>query len=189
MDDLTLLDEVLAKAATLIGNVNEDQWGLPTPCPDYDVKALVGHMVGWAQVFASAANGEQFQGDPTAYAADADAAQDFRAAAARMSDGWRSGGVDRTVPMVGGEQPASMVFNMTLMEYMTHGWDLARGTAQPVPFTDEEAAETLARAEQTLPPKYRGEGMPFGDIVDTPADAPSIARLAAFMGRDPAPVS
>src|SRR5436305_1518026 len=55
MDDVRLLDEVLAKAATLIGNVKEDQWELPTPCPDYDVKALVGHMVGWAQVFASAA--------------------------------------------------------------------------------------------------------------------------------------
>ena len=33
----------------------------------------------------------------------------------------------------GGEQPAEMVFNMTLMEYLTHGWDLAVGSGQDDP--------------------------------------------------------
>ena len=87
--------------------------------------------------------------------------------------------------MGGGEQPAEMVFNMTLMEYLTHGWDLAVGSGQEIPFTEDEAAQVLARAEATLPPQYRGDGMPFGEIVPVPDAAPAIDRLAGFMGRDP----
>jgi hypothetical protein len=69
---------------------------------------------------------------------------------------------------------------------MTHGMDLAVATGQSVPYTEAEAAETLARAEKTLPPEYHGEGMAFGPIVPIADDAPAIDRLAAFLGRGPA---
>jgi uncharacterized protein (TIGR03086 family) len=81
------------------------------------------------------------------------------------------------------EMPASTVFNMTLIEYLTHGWDLARATGQEVPYDDEEAESTLQVASETLPPKYRGEGKPFGDIVPVPDEADATDRLAGFMGR------
>jgi hypothetical protein len=66
-----------------------------------------------------------------------------------------------------------------------HGWYLARATAQPVPFTDQEATETLIRAKATLAPEYRGENMPFGQIVPTGQDASAVDRLVAFLGREP----
>ena len=78
-----------------------------------------------------------------------------------------------------------MAFNMTVMEYLTHGWDLATATGQKMPWSDDEAADVLARAEKTLPAQYRGDGMPFGDIVDVPDTAPPADRVAAFMGRTP----
>ena len=34
-----------------------------------------------------------------------------------------------------------MAFNMTVMEYMGHGWDLATATGQTPPFTEAQAAE------------------------------------------------
>jgi uncharacterized protein (TIGR03086 family) len=89
------------------------------------------------------------------------------------------------VTLTGDAQPAELVLNMTLMEYVTHGWDLATATGQPVPYTEDEAAEVLARAERTLPPQYRGADMPFGDIVPVPGDAPAVDRLMGFMGRSP----
>jgi uncharacterized protein (TIGR03086 family) len=79
-----------------------------------------------------------------------------------------------------------MVVNMTVMEYLTHGWDLAIATGQPVPYADEEAAAALERAQGTLPPQYRGAGQPFGDIVEVPDDAPAIDRFVGFLGRNPA---
>jgi uncharacterized protein (TIGR03086 family) len=140
-------------------------------------------MAGWVHVFAAAANGHRFDGDPSAARGGPESAAEFRQAADEMIAGWRAGGLDRSVPMTGSEVPGAMAVNMTLMEYITHGWDLAVATGRPVPYSDDEAAEVLRRAETTLPPQFRGEGKPFGPIVEAPQDAPTIERLAAFMGR------
>ncbi|WP_405702774.1 hypothetical protein OG209_38795 [Streptomyces sp. NBC_01383] len=75
----------------------------------------------------------------------------------------------------------------TVMEHLTHGWDLATATGQPIPFTEQEAMETLARAEATLPPQYRGEHMPFGPIVPVAENASAVDRMVASMGRESGP--
>lgn len=185
MTEIELLDVVLAKTADVIEVVRPDQRSLPTPCPGYDVTALIDHLVGWVQVFEAGCHGRSHDGDPAAYRAGPDPAGDFRAASASLVAGWRDLGFDRQVRVSSGEMAGEMVFNMTLMEYLTHGWDLAVGTDQPVPYTEEEAVATLARAETTLPPEYRGEGMPFGHIVAVDADASAVDRLVGFLGRDP----
>ncbi|HEU0132083.1 MAG TPA: TIGR03086 family metal-binding protein [Mycobacteriales bacterium] len=184
MSDVDVLEGVLDKGATLIENVRPEQHGDPTPCPEYDVKTLVFHMVGWLRAFAEGANGRTFEGDPNAYASD-DPAGDFRAAAAECVRGWREHGTDRTVKLSSMELPAANVLGMTLMEYVTHGLDLARATGQEPPFTDDELAVTYDRAVATLPDQYRGEGMPFAHAVPVPDDAPVRDRLLGFMGRTP----
>jgi uncharacterized protein (TIGR03086 family) len=186
MDDLDLLEGVLDKTAALLEGVTPDQYGDPTPCPDYDVRALVNHITGWVQAFAASANGGPPAIDPTTHEAGDDPAAEFRAAADSIMQGWRTKGLDRSVSMMGGDSPARIVVNMTIMEYVTHGWDLATATKQPVPYTEEEAAQALALAEGTLPAQYRGSDQPFGDIVDVPGTAPAVDRFIGFMGRDPA---
>jgi uncharacterized protein (TIGR03086 family) len=184
MDDIDLLQSVLAKDEALIAAVGSDQLRGPTPCPDYDVGTLVNHIVGWAQAFEAGANGREHEGDPATYTS-ADPVADFREAAAGVVAGWRAGGVDRKVGITGGKLPGQMVLAMTIMEFVAHGWDLATATGQQVPFSDDELAAALARAETTLPPEYRGAGKPFGDQVEVPADAPVLDRFVAFMGRRP----
>lgn len=187
MADVDLLEGVLAKTGDLVGGAGESQWERPTPCPQYDVRALISHIVGWAQVFAASASGEEPPGDPASYTAGSWAAADFRTAASRMVDGWRELGFDRKVRMTGGELPAEMVFNMTLMEYLTHGWDLAVATGQPVPYTSDEAEQTLVRAQATLRDEYRGDA--FGPKVEVGEDADAVSRLVAFLGREPRPAA
>jgi uncharacterized protein (TIGR03086 family) len=149
------------------------------------VRALVNHMVGWIQVFDAGCNGRHFEGDASTYECGSDPAGEFRQAADGLVAGWQKYGLDRQVRVTSGESPGPMVFNMTVMEYLTHGWDLATATGQPIPFRDQEAADVLARAEVTLPPEYRGDGMPFGNIVPVGEDAPAVDRLVAFLGRCP----
>lgn len=186
--DIDLLAGVLAKTGDLVAGAEPGQAGRPTPCPDYDVATLVDHLVGWVQVFAAGAQGHTDAGDPAAYRAGDDPAAEFRAAARALVAGWRAHGFDRTVRLTGGgDVPAAMAFRMTLMEYVTHGWDLAVATGQPVPFTPGEAEAALAAAQETLPPEYRGAGMPFGDIVPVADEAPAVDRLVAFLGRRPVP--
>jgi uncharacterized protein (TIGR03086 family) len=183
MDEMDLLRDVLDGTGGLVAGVRPDQWGLPTPCAEWDVRALVEHILGWLQVFDAAANGGTFEGDPGNYRLGDDPAGAFRASADGLAEGWRTGGTDRTVRLTTGELPGAMVLNMTLMEYMTHGWDLATATGQPVPFGDEEAEDVIERARATLRPEYRGPGTAMGDEVEAPAGASAVDRLAAFMGR------
>lgn len=186
MDEFDLLTGVLSKTGDVIEGVGADQLNLPTPCDDYDVEALLNHIVGWLLVFEAGGHGRSYEGDAANHRCGADPAREFRTAAASLVAGWEKYGFDRQVAMMGGEMPGEMVFNMTVMEYLTHGWDLAVATGQPIPFTEQEAAETLIRAEATLPPKYRGENMPFGEIVPVGEYASAVDRLVAFLGRDPA---
>ena len=183
MDDVDLLSGVLDKTGALITGVQPDQWESPTPCEEWDVRALVEHILGWMQVFDAAANGRAFDGDPADFRLGDDPAADFRAMADSMVAGWRKGGTERTVRLTTGELPGAMAMNMTLMEYTTHGWDLATATGQPVPFSDEEAEQVLDRARATLKPEYRGPDTAMGEETEAPAGAPAAARLAAFMGR------
>jgi uncharacterized protein (TIGR03086 family) len=185
MDDVTLLEGVLAKDVALLRGVRRDQWDEPTPCPEFSVRDLVAHMNSWIQVFASTANGTNFDGDPAAYQPGDDEPGEFAINAEHAVTGWRRLGTDRAVPMSGGELPGAMVLNMMLMEYLTHGWDLARATDQPQPFNDVEATEALTRARTTLPEEYRGHDKAFGHIVPVPDDAPALDQFIGFMGRRP----
>lgn len=182
MLDVEVLESVLAKDVELLAAVRSEQLAAPTPCPEYDVQALVNHMLEWLPVFAAAATGRAGDGDPAAFAGT-DPVAAFRTAAAELVGGWRSGGVDRGVRLTGAELPGQMVLAMTLMEYVTHGCDLASATGQVVPFSDDELMVTLERASVTLPDQYRGDGKPFGPVVDIPQDAPVLNRLLGFMGR------
>lgn len=71
-----------------------------------------------------------------------------------------------------------MAFNMTVMEYFGHGWDLATATGQPLPWSEAQSAGALAlaRAEATLPPEYRGRACPSGtrSMSPTPPPQPTV---------------
>jgi uncharacterized protein (TIGR03086 family) len=185
MVEIELLTGILDKTADVIAGVGADQGHLPTPCEDYDVTALVNHIVGWIQVFDAGSNERAFEGDATAYGCGADPEAEFRAAAAGVVAGWQEHGLDRQVRIISGAMPGEMVFNMTVMEYLTHGWDLAVATAQLPPYTEDEATDALDRAEGTLPAEYRGDDMPFGPPIPIGSEAPPLDRFIAFMGREP----
>jgi uncharacterized protein (TIGR03086 family) len=185
MDAVELLRGVLTKTGDLVSGVTEDQWDLETPCPDYDVRALLNHLIGWIQVFDAGCHDRTFDGDPSSYQFGSEPAAEFRTAADSLVAGWESLGFDRQVRIMSGEMPSEMAFNITVMEYLTHGWDLAIATSQRVPFTEQEADETLARARRTLPPETRGDGSAFGEVVPVSEAAPAVDRLVAFLGRRP----
>lgn len=181
MSDVDVLESVLAKDTRLIENVSADRLDAPTPtCPDYGVRGLLDHMVGWIRAFADGANGRESAEDPAAYTTGEHAAE-FRKAADDLVAGWRAHGTDRAVRFGTSDLPAANVLGMTLMEYVTHGLDLAIATGQDVPFSDVELETTLAHGKANLRDEYRGDA--FGPAVEVPDDAPAVDRLLGFMGR------
>jgi len=182
---VTLLRGVLDKTGDLLAGVRDDQWHLATPCPEFDVRALSDHLVGWISYFDARCHDREFDGDPASYRSGDDPAAEFRAVAQNLVAGWDELGIERRVGAPGAQRPAETLFNITVTEYLAHGWDLAVATGQPVPFTDAESADVLVRAQGTLDPQYRGVGMPFGDIVEVDDGATATSRVVAFLGRHP----
>lgn len=185
MSDVDVLESVVAKGARLVENVPPDHLGAPTPCTDFDVKALLDHIVGWLRSFAASANEREATEDPGTYTTDGHAAA-YREAADDLVAGWRAHGTERSVRFATAEMPGAAVLAMTLIEQVTHLCDLAIATGQEVPFTDEEVETALGHARANLPDEFRGEGKMFADVVPVPDDAPAVDRLLGFMGRRPA---
>lgn len=170
VSDIDLLESLLTKVAALLDGIRPEQLTLPTPCTDFDVSALRGHILWAGEMFARAAGGEPGEG--------------FRADAAEMIRGWREQGTDRSVTIRVGQVPGAMAVAMSIIEFSTHGCDLAVATGQEIPFSDDELQRALTLAQATVPDQFRGPGKAFGHQVDVPDTAASAHRLLAFMGRE-----
>ena len=171
----SLLASVLQQTEGIIAGVGPEQADLATPCPDLDVAHLVDHMVGWAGSFAARLHAQTFEGDPNAYRAGPRPAAAFHTAAESMLSAYR----DNT------EASRQMSPGFLMMEFLIHGWDLARATGQATAFSPAAAAEALAFARQMLAPEYRGPDKSFAFEVGVGGAAGPVEQLVAFSGRSP----
>lgn len=188
-EPLDLLRTAFDTTESVLANIADDQVDAPTPCADYDVRALRNHVVGWLQMFEAWANGRRWEGDADAYVAE-DPASEFRALADSALAGWERLGVDREIDGMNATLPGDFVLSMMITEYTVHGWDLATATGQVDrirdAFSDDELERILDRGRRMLSPEYRGPGKMFGDEVAVGDDASALDRLVAFFGRHPA---
>ncbi len=178
------LESMMNKTAKLMNDIVPDQLADPTPCQDFDVRALLEHLATWVQVFDSAVNETALPFDPSDHHIDQDWAQILKVAAARIVSGLAERGTDRAMTMTSDPIPGSFVLNMMLMEYIGHGWDLARATETASPFSEAEATVALDAAQTIIQPEYRGTGM-FDHPVPTSENRDPTSAFVAFIGRDP----
>ena len=177
----------VAAFAEKVGQVREDQWHAPTPCSDWDVRALVNHVVSeerWSvPLFAGATiaevgnrfDGDVLDDDPILYAAEA--AEDAKAAVSE------TGVLERTVHLSFGDTPADEYVRQLFADHLVHGWDLAVATGNNRTLDPEAAQSCLAwfTDEEEL---YRGAGV-IGPRLELSSNASPQDRLLAAFGRDP----
>jgi uncharacterized protein (TIGR03086 family) len=186
-DVLGLVGQALDQTGAIIAAIPARQAGLATPCPAWDVRALVRHVVGQGlRNFLVSARGETADWQLPADELGADWAADFSAAAAQLMDVWRAADLDRLVTTPGGGQaPLRGRADQQIAELAVHGWDLARATGQQAELDPPLARHALSWSQQMLRPEFRGPDKAFGPEVAVPADAPIYQRLAGWFGRDP----
>ncbi len=184
-DTLLLLERALDQATDLIAAVGPAQGGLPTPCADWDVRALVSHLAGQdLRNFLLAVRGETADWQAPADDPGADWAATFRERAAPLRAAWRAADLDALVALPGGGQaPLSGRADQQIAELTMHGGDLATATGQQAGLDPALAEHALSWARQMLRPEARGRA--FGQEVPVPAEAPVYQRLAGWFGRDP----
>lgn len=168
---------VLRKAVHALGDAD---LGRQTPCTEYDVAALTGHLMGSITTLGGAAGAEFDRLDSS------DSVERQVILAARPAlDAWRSRGTDGTVTLGSfGEVPAEMVVRILSIEFLIHAWDYAKTTGQQVQSTEALAEYVYDLARDTITPQGRG-GAGFADPVEVPDDASVLDKLIAFTGRDP----
>jgi uncharacterized protein (TIGR03086 family) len=182
-----LLEAVLHSTHAVVAGVPAGAGDDPTPCTKWPVAVLTRHMVGWATAFAQiVATGSMPPGDPDEIEI-VDAAAQYRAAAEQLLSAWRAGdGPDGQYRMTGDQPvPGTFLYPMMLGEFVVHGWDLAKATGQPAGWPDEAAVLALESMRANVKPEYRGPDGFVGPEVEASDDAPPLARLVAFAGRNP----
>lgn len=187
-DTVALLERALDQTAALIAAVTASQAGLATPCPGWDVAALVRHLTGQdLRNFLASARGETVDRQAPPEELGPDWAADFRDRAARLLAVWHAADLDQQLPVPGGGQaPLRSRADQQITELTVHGWDLAVATGQQAGLDPALAEHALRWSRQTIRPESRGPGRAFGPEVPVPAEAPVYQRLAGWFGRDPA---
>jgi uncharacterized protein (TIGR03086 family) len=180
-----LTDAADATART-VDNVTPAQFGGPTPCTEWDVQALLNHLILWtSHSLERRAHGESVAPELMEYdfAAEPAFAAAYRAQLDRALAAWADPAVwDRELDVMGTKTPAADVGALIIAELVLHGWDLAAATGQDYPVSDRaaEAALRAVEANAELFRQYKG----FADPVPTAADAPALDRVLALSGRD-----
>lgn len=185
MELLQSHDRALGATRALVADVRDDQWDASTPCEDWDVRALVNHIVAgnlWAGELAAGRTieevGDRLDGD--VLADDPLAAYDTSAKIASETF-HAEGALERPCAVSYGPVPGSVYLGHRFIDVLVHGWDLAVATGQP-PDLDPELAQTCLDVIEPQREALVASGA-FGEPRDAPAGADPGTRLLALLGR------
>lgn len=183
MEIVDALDRTFQHTQGVIAGVTPDQYDNATPCPDWDVRALLEHLVGVVAGLGAAVGGEPPAG-PFELAPDP-AAQFAEVSKSALAAWGAPGALDQTVDAGPGPMPARVLGAINLLDTATHTWDLATATGQPSVLPDEVAAAALEASRQVISPQMRaGRFGPEVTVVGVD-DLHDTDRLVAFLGRQP----
>jgi uncharacterized protein (TIGR03086 family) len=167
--------------------VGDNQWGLPTPCRDWDVRTLVHHLVYenlWAVPLFDGqtveAVGDRYEGDllgddpKAAWRDSGDRAK--RAVSA-------PGAMNATVHLSFGDFPGSFYAMQLVTDLAVHAWDLARGIGADDQI-DPEVVQACYDTVLPMEPMLRTSGL-FGEKIEVGDQAEVQSKLLGLLGRQP----
>jgi uncharacterized protein (TIGR03086 family) len=197
----------LFRAATTTANeviaaIRPAQLTNPTPCAGFDVRGLLGHLVGVVGRVAAMGRGiDPMTVGEIAPVEDNGWVRAWRAAVDDADDAWRDeSALERTIVLPWATGSGANALLGYVSEITVHTWDVAQGTGQRPQWDDQTAERALRLMHQWLPGEHRAEifatvrdqmGLPadtpdaFAAAVPVPDDAPAIDRLVAWNGRRP----
>jgi uncharacterized protein (TIGR03086 family) len=180
-----LLEQAVGYALGAVQAVTPPLLARPTPCREWDLRALLRHLNDSLAVLQEGIDARRVGLDPAAgpedLAAAADPAQTFRDRAGRLVGAWSGAGGHIAIADLPLE--AGVVASAGAVEIAVHGWDVAQACGHPRPVPHELATELL----RLCPLLVAGAGRYplFAAPVPVAADACPSDRLVAHLGRNP----
>jgi uncharacterized protein (TIGR03086 family) len=182
-----LFDGAAEQLVARVAAVPAGSWDAPTPCSDWDVRALLQHVVNelrWIPPLLDGATvaevGDRFDGDLLGdhpAGATTDAAREAIAAAGVVDP-------ERTVHLSYGDVTAAYYLAQVGLDVFVHTWDLTRATGQDGTVPDALVAGATEAFHPDEEAAWRGAGA-IADPVPTGTTATPLDQLVARMGRDP----
>ena len=186
---------VLATVDT-VDAVTSGDLARPTPCAGWSLADLLAHMTAQHYGFAAAARGRGADSrvwDPgtVAGAVAADPGAAYAASANDMLEAFAADGV-LEAPFVlpefgpGASFPGAMAVGFHFVDYVVHGWDVARTLGATFELPAEVIAAALPLALAVPDGDFRsGDDVPFRPAVATNGVVSDIDRILAHLGRSP----
>jgi|SRR5690348_1374008 len=179
----------------VVDQVSRDDLQRPTPCAGWCLAQLLAHMTVQHHGFAAAARGDgadlaRWDADIVADAVAADPAGTYAAAAADVLDAFAPDGVltaSFTLPEFGPAAafPGEQAIGFHFVDYVVHGWDVARSIAVPFTLPDDVIAAVLPLVFAVPDGDFRtAAGSPFARAIDA-GDAAGFDRALLHLGRRP----
>ena len=183
-DAVRRIERAIDATGLVVAGVAEGQWANPTPCTEWDARAVLNHTVGGMRIFAAELNGTDPGAEHESDWLGADPKGAYAEAAEVDRAAWnRPGALDTTVHISLGALPGPMAALIHFTEVCVHGVDLAVATGQQAVLDEELCAELLSvmRGMGGFD-AFRVPGVFGPEIQSAPGAAPH-GQLLAYLGR------
>jgi uncharacterized protein (TIGR03086 family) len=178
MDPLVAHQRAQDTFAQVLVNVRSDQLSSPTPCSEWDVKALIAHVIAGNQRVVERAGGQVSPLPEDFGAAHRVSAQEAQETFAEPE------ALSRAYQLPIGEIPGSTFIELRTSDLLTHAWDLAVATGQSTDLDPELADYVVAFSKKMMSrPGLRGDGRPYGEEQPSDNQRSPADRVAALLGR------
>jgi uncharacterized protein (TIGR03086 family) len=166
--------------------IGEDQWRLPTPCTEWDVRALVSHLVyetRWVPPLLEGRTiqevGDSFEGDLLGDDPKGAWEESATEALAAVEE---EGALERITHLSYGDRSAGDYIFELSTDLVIHGWDLARAIGADEKL-DRELVELIDGHYRPNIRRLKATGL-FGPDVTPPPGADRQTELLAMFGRE-----
>ena len=178
-----------------MAGIRQEQGDAATPCAEWNVRQVINHVIGGAEVLAGSLEGSIPQGvggvsPDSSYSEETDVAKLAQAyadeTARAVAAAQRPGAMTAATP--GGMMTVPQFLVAMATDHIVHGWDLAHATSQ-----DETLDPDVVQAAYAMMTSTEGAGFVamgrqagfVGPAVAVPDDASLQDKLIAYMGRQP----
>jgi uncharacterized protein (TIGR03086 family) len=194
-DPIALFEKAALQVQEIMAGIRQGQADDATPCTEWNVRQVMNHVTGGAEVLPGSLEGSIPEGVGgvsaiSSYSGETEAsklAQAYAGESARILAAARQpGAMERATP--GGMMTAPQFLIAMASDHIIHGWDLARATGQDDILDSDvvEAAYAMMTSPETASLVDMGRQAGFvGPAVAVPDDARLQDKLVAHMGRQP----
>jgi uncharacterized protein (TIGR03086 family) len=187
MDAFATLDRSRVEFRRVLAGVTHEHWELATPCDEWDVRALVNHVLGGNVRYTMLLHGappDEIAATRSVDHIGDDALASFDTSAAEVTAAFEeTGALERTVHHPAGDRSGLDLLWLRVAEWTIHAWDLARaiGAEERLPSDLVEFVHAFMAPQVDA---WRTAGV-FAEAVPVPTDADLQSQLLALTGRTP----